>query len=262
MSNIEMRNSMSVRDIEDYTKKYLAAPFLKENVYYRRKCVLEQMRKYPHESILEVGCGMFPLFQYIAEGYKNYYIVEPSEAFAENAKKIMETEGISQSEVEIYTAFFEDTVAKFENINFDFVVCSSLLHEIPNEKIFLQSLSNVAKENTVIHINVPNALSIHRLIAEAAGMIDNVYEKSLTQKQLQQRTIYNLDNLQKVVEENGFEVIDKGSYFIKPFTHKQMAQMLEYDIINDKVLDGLWNLIKYFPDNGSEIYVNIRKKIS
>lgn len=253
------RRSNGVRDIDKYANDYLEASFLKENVDYRRRLVLEQLKKYKHDSILEIGCGMFPLFQYLRGSYNQYYIVEPSDVFADNAKQIAGQE--YNTHIYVYQSYLEDIVEEIQNIKPDFIICSSLLHKVPDERCLLQAINRIATDETVIHINVPNAMSVHRILAKSAGIIDNIYEKSETQKKLQQRSIYDLNTLKTEVMECGFMVLDEGSYFIKPFTHKQMDMMLKSHIIDEQVLEGLWNLIEYFPDNGSEIYVNMRKSM-
>ena len=47
-------------------------------------------------------------------------------------------------------------------------------------------------------------------------------------------------------------------YFIKPFTHKQMFEMLETKIIDEKVLEGLYGMTKYMPNLGSEIFIEFK----
>lgn len=75
-----------MRNIENYTESYMSIPFLKENVAYRQECVMEQIMKYEHRSILEIGCGMFPVFECLNKDFDKYLVVEPSEVFAENAR--------------------------------------------------------------------------------------------------------------------------------------------------------------------------------
>ena len=48
---------------------------------------------------------------------------------------------------------------------------------------------------------------------------------------------------------------------MKPFTHSQMYEMMCKSIIDEKVLDGLYEMTEYMPEMGSEIYVNVRRKI-
>lgn len=54
-----------MRDIKDYTKKYDERSFEEYQVRYRRKKVLEQIRKYHPSRVLELGCGKEPLFLYL-----------------------------------------------------------------------------------------------------------------------------------------------------------------------------------------------------
>lgn len=245
------------RNIESYTKDYLSMPFLEENVKYRRDCVIEQIMKYEHRNILEIGCGMFPLFEYLDVDYDHYLIIEPSQLFAQNAKNRSRNSG----KIDVIEGCFEDVVSGFTRKDFDFIVCSSLLHEVTDEEKFLKALYETANVNTTVHINVPNALSMHRLIAKEMGMIEDVYQQSGNQKILQQRMVYDIQILKEHVIENGFQVMDEGSYFIKPFTHYQMDRMMEEKIIDQTVLIGLQKIIKYFPNNGSEIFVNVRREI-
>ena len=67
--------------------------------------------------------------------------------------------------------------------------------------------------------------------------------------------------MKNILEDNGFEIINSGSYFVKPFTHSQMYEMMCKSIIDEKVLDGLYEMTEYMPEMGSEIYVNVRRKI-
>ena len=72
--------------------------------------------------------------------------------------------------------------------------------------------------------------------------------------------MFNLDSLEELVGSVGFEVLDKGSYFVKPFTHGQMKSVLDNNIIDVNILNGLNKMIKYMPDLGSEIFVDVRIK--
>jgi len=250
---------MEERNIQMYTKKYLKAPFLEENVEYRRKCVLAQLEKYPHRKILEIGCGMFPLFHYMKTEYDKYYIVDPSIFFANNARELAGEQ--LEKKIWVYTGYFEQMLDVVRNVEPDFIICSSLLHEVRDERGLLQAIREVAVKESVIHINVPNATSMHRLIAKEMGLIEDIYTKSKTQNELQQRQVYDMEQLKTLVIENGYDILEEGSYFIKPFTHRQMSLMLKQNIIDKKVLEGLDRIVKYFPENGSEIFVNLKKNI-
>ena len=53
-----------MRNIINYQEKYLGEPFEAVQVCYRRKKVIELLEKYKHNNILEIGCGLEPLYKY------------------------------------------------------------------------------------------------------------------------------------------------------------------------------------------------------
>ena len=67
---------------------------------------------------------------------------------------------------------------------------------------------------------------------------------------LQQNTVFDMDTLTQMAKENYFEVLDQGNCFLKPFSHKQMWDMMEQNIINKTVLDGLYRMAFDLPDWG------------
>ena len=73
------------------------------------------------------------------------------------------------------------------------------------------------------------------------------YKKSELHISLQKNISFNRKLLTEVLTKIGFKIMDSGSYFIKPFTHKQMYSMLN-------------NMTKYMPELGSEIFVNVKLK--
>ncbi len=241
-----------MRDINKYTADYLTKSFEDYQVYYRRKKILEVMGRFSHRRILEIGCGMEPLFGSLdLEEYDKYYVVEPSTYFFDNAKKKCE----GNDKIVLINDYFkyQDELA---NQQFDFIVCSSLLHEVENPEGILNDIHRVACSNTIIHINVPNASSFHRLLAKESGLIDSTKELSTRNRTWQQNRVFDLDDISQLLLKNGFKIIEKGSYFLKPFTHDQMYEMLQQGLLDEKVLDGLYEMTKLFPEYGSEIFVN------
>ena len=238
------------RDMQSYQVEYEKLPFEPYQVQFRRKQVISQISKYAPKTVLEIGCGMLPLYLDMPE-IERWCVVEPGDLFYENAKKQ------APENVQMIHGFLETSIepVKEMNIEFDYIVCGCLLHELPEPKKMLQAIMKVCGENTVVNINVPNAKSFHRLLAVEMGLISNVYNKSQTQITMQQSETYDLESLRKVCEENGFRVVNEGSFFIKPFTHGQMQACLDKGIFDERLLDGLNGMIKYMPEYGSEIFV-------
>ena len=246
-----------MRDIDDYTRKYTVANFEDYQLQYRRKKILETLNsgKFNHNSILELGCGEEPLFKYLKDDFFSHYLViEPSTRFYNSAlKKKGEDDRIS-----IINGSFPGDFHLY-NYRFDVIICSCLLHEIEDQKTFLKALYKICGKNTIVHINVPNAYSFHRVLATNMGIISDEHKLSHRNMIYQQHNVFDMEQLKGICVENGFVIKESGSYFIKPFTHDQMYKMIECGIIDEKVLDGLYKLGDIF-DCGSEIFVNIQKK--
>ncbi|MBF7045964.1 methyltransferase domain-containing protein [Campylobacter volucris] len=224
-------------------------------VYYRRKKVLEILNKYNPKNILEIGCGMDSIFNY----YKNFdkvTVIEPSDVFYNKA-----INDLKDNNVEILNDFLENKIKTLKNNNFDFIICSSLLHEVNNPDSFLEDVLKVCIKGTIIHINVPNSASFHLLWAYESGLINKLGNLTNTAIKFQQNTTFDLNKLTQFMKNHigsGCIILDSGSYFIKPFNHSKMSLCLENKIIDEKLLDGLYKLSDYMAEFGAEIFVNVK----
>lgn len=243
-----------MRDIEKYTEAYLQKGFEDWQVRYRRRKILEILEKFPHHRILEIGCGMEPLFLWMdSESFSSYTICEPSKEFHENALELSKGRNNIKCVNRLFAASDD-----FVEMKFDFVICSGLLHEVEDPIALLWDIRKICHQDTVVHINVPNAYSFHRLLAEKMGLIHNVTDFSERNVIYQQHNVFTLDRLKSIAEETGFQVLESGSYFVKPFTHDQMYAMLQQKIIDEHVLDGLYAIGEsVMTGMGSEIFVNV-----
>ena len=242
-----------MRDIEKYTKDYNVPNFEDYQLQYRRKKIMEYVNYYKPQNILEIGCGMEPLFQYINYHYEQYTVVEPSKEFYQNAVALSRCD----ERIECYNMYYGDGENNLEK-TYNMIICSGLLHEVPDSKEFVSAIKMNCNTDTIVHINVPNARSFHRLLAKEMGLIQDEHDMSERNILYQQHEVFDIEKLRCLLEEAGFKILQSGSYFIKPFTHAQMYEMMDKGIIDKKLLDGLYKMEKYMPDMGSEIYVNIR----
>jgi len=250
-----------MNNTDEYIEEYMKNSFEEIQVFFRRKKVLEQLNRYSHKNLLEIGCGFEPVFKYF-DDFDTMTVVEPRFEFIEHAKQLAQ----NNPKINCIQGFFEDQTNELALQNYDFILAAGLLHELANEQspeyerpaIFLEALKSVCSPNTVIHINVPNMYSLHRIVAKEMGLIDDVGQQSDMQIKLHQYSIFSMDSLVQLIECHHFKIIDSGSYFVKPFTHDQMYRMLAAHIIDKNVLNGLYQLAKYLPEYGSEIFVDCR----
>ncbi len=242
---------MITRDIEKYSHDYLDEPFEEIMVKYRRKKVLEILDRYKPENVLEIGCGVDSIVNYY-KNYQNFVIVEPSSYFV---KKIRQSDF---KNLTIINDFVENKIDELKKFDFDFVLISALLHEIISPDDLIEKVKQLLNKDTILHINVPNSQSFHLLWAYESGLIPKLGNLTDLAKKLQQNTTFNLDELSEFLSKHDLEILDKGSYFIKPFNHLKMAKLMKLNFIDDKLLDGLYKMVEYMPNNGAEIFVNCK----
>ena len=248
------------RDIQQYGVDYNVPGFEEYQVLYRRKKVLEAIQEFAPcgARFMEIGCGMEPLFCYLDEAkYGQFTTIEPCDDFYDNALQLAKM----NPKVTCVHGFLDaESVRHFqdEKKQFDMIICSSLLHELGDPDGMLKCIAQVCTEETVVHINVPNARSFHRIWAKYAGLIRDEHQMSERNVTFQQATVFDLNSLKELVIANGFEILDSGSFFMKPFSHKQMYQLVTSGMLNNELLDGLYKKTEEFPEFGSEIYVNCK----
>ena len=249
------------RDIEKYTQDYLSHSYDFETIMvsFRRKKVLEFLQTFKARRVLEIGCGQDSIMNYYKE-FESFSIVEPSHTFAAQARE--DCKDIHN--VVVINDFVENRLDELREQKFDFIILSSLLHEVSNPRAFLQDIFSLCDSQTILHINVPNAHSFHLLWAYEGGLIPTLGSLTHTAKSLQQSTTFTLASLVDFITESngggGVSIMNKGSYFIKPFNHKKMSECMQHKIIDEALLQGLDKMIEHCPELGAEIFVNCQIK--
>ena len=238
-----------MRDLETYSLAYRDLAFEDEIIEYRRKIVMQRLAYYSPNNILEVGCGMKPLFLDLPTD-QTITVIEPAPAFFMNAVSMSK----DFENVQILNSTLEGANLRAK---FDMVIVSCLLHEIEDQTRFLKKLNRLCGRDTVVHFNVPNALSMHRRLSVSMGINQSPYEISNTQHKMQQSNKpFDMTTLEQTLTEHKFIVLDSGGFFIKPLTHLQMSQILQAGIVDETIMGGLFELGKQIPELAAEIWMD------
>ena len=243
-----------MRNLSDYIQNFDKLPFESLQSGFRKKNFCELINKFPvMESVLEVGCGESSIFEY--KQFRKQTIIEPLHEFIDRLKTRMNCETIS---IECCR------IEEFEtNNSYDLVVASCLLHEVDDQRKFLKKLINLMTTDGYIYVDVPNAHSLHRQLAVETGHLESVYERSTTQDTMQQfNTVFDQKSLKNFVEDNGLEVVSSGGYFLKPFHHEKMQQLVDLNHLTAQELDAFYKIGKKFQNLASEIFVMCQRKIA
>jgi 2-polyprenyl-3-methyl-5-hydroxy-6-metoxy-1,4-benzoquinol methylase len=242
-----------MRNLEGYTDEFLSLPFERTQELFRREAILECITTNGYKNILEVGCGIEPIFTSLPDSI-NCTVVEPSTRFFEIAK--VKAKNYKNAQV------VNVTIENFEkDSDYDLVILASVLHEVIEKEAFIKKIWQLSSDNTTLYINVPNAKSVHRLLAVSMGIIKEATELSSTQIKMQQMsTPYTVQTLSSFLNKSGFSVSSYGTLFFKPFTHEQMQNLINTGFLTNDMLRGFCGMTQFFPEFGSEIWLMANKK--
>jgi SAM-dependent methyltransferase len=242
--------------IRDYAGSYLADyGFEAVMVAARRRLAIEVLAARRPASVLEAGCGADLLALAAAEaghGFTRWVAIEPSDTFVALARE----KAAGEPRFSVVPGFFEDAAPDIvaESGKFDLILVAGLLGEVEDPGAILAAAREAVAPGGIIHVNVPNAYSLHRRLARAMGLIADEHAMSDRNRALAQHRNYDAASLRRDVEAAGLRVVEDGGYFLKPFTHAQMENL--GDLLTEQMLDGLWQMGREMPDLASEIYVN------
>lgn len=243
------------RDLGRYERSYAALDFEPVQARMRKRKLLEVLAAWQPRRVLEVGCADDPLFNHYRH-HDRFVVVEPGARFAQAAC----VQACRDERIVVVQAPIEDAVERLAGDAFDCILLSGLLHEVPSPERVLAAVARLCSSGTRLHVNVPNARSLHRLLALEMGLIGDLRELSPQQRSLQQARTFDIDSLEAVCRDAGFRVVERGSYFVKPFTHRQMAALQDAGVLNDAMLDGLYAVEKHLSGLGSEIFVHLERR--
>jgi dTDP-4-amino-4,6-dideoxygalactose transaminase len=246
--------------IQAYEHAYLAdLGFESLLVESRQKLILEHLKIHRPRIVVEVGCGASMLSRRALDAcdhVEKWIVVEPSGVFAERARQ---SSG-EDSRLFVVEGFFENLgleVLRAAGSAADVVLISSLLHEVSHPASLLEAAQMVLSSSGLLHVNVPNASSLHRRLAKTMALIPDLTSPSDRNIALAQARVFNLESLLALLTESGFRAEDSGGHFLKPFSNRQMQSI--GDVLTPAMLDGLSRLGRELPELASEIYVNARK---
>ena len=244
------------KDIQTYEQDYNDLPFEADQAYLRRLETLKLLDTYKPARMLEVGCGMKPIFTDF-KGFSHMTVVEPAEGFASHARSLAEQHDLA-GKVAVKQAFLEG--AGLQGGEFDTILLVSLLHEVADPEAFLRKAVSLGQPGAKYMLNVPNQMSFHRQLAVKLGLIKEESEISAQQVKLQQNRIFNRQNLTELSESVGLRVLDSYTSIFKPFTHGQMQKLMDQEILTQQQVHAFCSMMSLVDhEAGSEIMLVAEK---
>jgi len=188
---------------------------------------------------LELGPASGYMTELLVDEFKTLHLVEGSESLL---NEIPNYQNIIK-----YHSLFED----FETTQkYDSIIMSHVLEHIENPSLILKKIYNWLSDDGIFLVSVPNAKSIHRMVAVEMGMLANEYELNSRDHELGHYRVYDMDILSTQMLDAGFKVIDKGGVFLKPLSNAQIENTWTPEMI-----EGFYKVGKYFQDNCSDLFM-------
>ena len=242
------------RDLIKYAREYDSLAFEDIQETFRRVEILKSLETFSWSSIIEIGCGNISILTKLKE-FEKAAIIEPISDFLQKNLSVLNFDARVDG--------FEGTLQQYaalSNKKWDVCILSSLLHEVEDQSEMLRNCSNILKPNGTLIVDVPNAMSIHRILAANKGLINDVFEISDTQKLMQQtKPPFSTDSLGDLLKENGFTVSKMRTIFPKLLDHKSLSNALNAGRISMEFLSQINELDRELEPFGSEILVLANK---
>lgn len=246
------------RDFSSYLENYLALPFEREMERYRslrlRELVAE-LGGIDFLNVLDVGIGVSPVSRALDGIPKTLTLVEPIQEFLDIDR---ERHPLDTAERFVGTVEKLPTALVPED-GFDLVLLSSVLHEASDPRTMLNSVWSLMCNGGLLIVVVPNRYSVHRILGVHLGIQESIESASPTEELMEQSAAYSRESLRELLSSCGFVENFSFTHFLKPFTHAQLYQALQTEIITADDLDACARLGRLTDEFGSEIISVSRK---
>lgn len=238
-----MEKKFSSKDLDKQGRDYKKKTSVNYSVYiypYRYQVVRQRMTG---PKVLEVGVGHADVTNWLSEdGNFEIVSIDGSQSVLDHAaEKVLHPERVTF----IHTYFEEFETDEL----FDDILITNSLEHVDDPVGVLEHVKKFLKPEGRIHITVPNAVSIHRMLGKAMGMLKEVGSLNSHDIKVGHQRVYNTGLLIEHVSDAGLHIIDSDGIILKPFSNLQMNTLL-----NDKIIEGLFAVGRRLPELAAEIY--------
>jgi SAM-dependent methyltransferase len=193
---------------------------------------------------LELGPASGYMTKSLVQEFKELHLLEGSEELLNSIPPY--------PNVIKHLSLFEDYETA---VKYDTIVMSHVLEHIADPVYVLKKIHVWLDDEGVFIVSVPNAKSIHRMVAVQMGLLKSEYELNSRDAELGHYRVYDLDLLKQHLGEAGFVVKETGGIFFKPLSNSQIENSWTAEMI-----EGFYNVGKRFPESCAEIFVTCSKK--
>ena len=206
-------------------------------------------------AVCEVGCGRDSIFNHL-DGFSEMTIIEPELYFLD-----LQPDIINKSKVYKVRNKLEKVSELFKD-RFDLVIVAGLIHEVNEPTKFLGHIRKICSENGIVLITINNTHSIHRLIGNEMGELDNVNGLTTTAKFFNQFSgSFTMKNIIEMCKKVDLSIEHHETFMPKFLPHSKMQRLIDDKIIDIDFVNSLYKIGEtgVLTNFGSEIILVVRK---
>lgn len=230
--------------MRDFNKEYLDASerqYAYDFDWVLRKYLLKAVSPYfkPAGRALELGCYKGDMTEQILGYFDHITVVEASSELCEVV-------------LNRFPGKIDVINSTFENVNmddgFDVVFLVHTLEHLDDPVEVLSKIKGWMAPRGRLFVAVPNANALSRQIAVRMGLI--AYNSAVTpaEKDHGHCITYSMDVFEHHLHSAGLKIVHGGGILVKPLANFQFDNALKAGIVDDKYLDGCFELGKLYPD--------------
>lgn len=250
-----MTSKNRAKSINDYWQRYREIYSFESTLsIYRERKAVEFVQSLGSSSIriLEIGFGLRPIYKSLAD-FGAYTGIEPGlEPF-----EVVFAESANDDRIQVQHGFFNQWAPELRDSEFDAIISIGVLQDVADPRGFLHELGTLMGPQTLVYLNVPNANSLHRVIGLNSGHLASLEDMSGRQIALEAKNLFTEETLIQLITSSidNVAIRNSGSFFVKPFTHAQMEEIMNREILGVDVMEGLYGSSEALNGFGAELFV-------
>ncbi len=173
------------------------------------------------ESALEIGCGKGLWTKVLCDRYRRVDVVDSSQYLLD---RLCRENQNRQATLSVHCSLIEDFVMIEHKDKWDHIFLTFLLEHVEKPTELLRRLKTMLSPHGQLLIAVPNAESVHRMLACRMGLIQHTGELSENDILVGHRRVYTTSMLTKQVQDAGLNIDNAQTVGLKPLSLAQMTE--------------------------------------